>query len=258
MIKISVKGNFIVINDGKMLISAQFTENMMPSVNGKLAYFLLQHVTDIDDLKDAISYFNYQLYKNKYVIGEPNEFKIKEIKKDVRFADDYFKNFNSDYLYIKNLDNKDYILRNNFDVATVIHPGDIQVWYFGEYVENIIPAIRMSPEDRLRFGLEEVAEVSGKFFLYEDNSTITIFAKSIVEMILQILKENECFASVIITPVFKLDVEKYLKYQNIKLYWNKNINEDFKIIAERQVTLQVLSHMMFACINDIESAMPEC
>ncbi len=252
----SVKGSFIVIKDGKLFISAQFGENMMPSVNGKLACFLLQHVNDIDDFKDAISYFNYQLYKSKNVIGEIHELSVKEISKELRFADDYFKNFNSDYLYIKNLDNKDYILRNNFDVATVIHPGDIQVWYFGEYVENIASAVRMSPEDRLRFGLEEESDTSGKPFIYENDSIITIFAKAIVKMILQILKDNECFASVVITTVFKLDVEKYLKYQNIKLCWNKNIDEDFKIVAERQVTLKVLSHMMFACVNDIESSMP--
>lgn len=35
-----VKGSFIVIKDGKLFISAQFGENMMPNVNGKLACFI--------------------------------------------------------------------------------------------------------------------------------------------------------------------------------------------------------------------------
>ena len=52
------RGNFGLIEDGKVYVSIQFNGNMQPGYNGKFVYYLLQKLDSKGELKKAVKRFD--------------------------------------------------------------------------------------------------------------------------------------------------------------------------------------------------------
>lgn len=114
------RGNFVLIEDGKVYVSIQFNGNIQPGYNGKFVYYLLQKLDSKGELKKAVKRFDdlkfgYSYYGTNVTILEEME--------DLDFSKDYYSRFNSDYLYIKNADKNPFHITDMDGTSYVINPG---------------------------------------------------------------------------------------------------------------------------------------
>lgn len=148
------RGNFVIIVNGEVYMSDQFNGDMYPSGFGSDVYRRLQSVNSLAGLEREVKDFDEKFFQyGDACVWEEN---------DLDFTDDYFGRFNSDYLYIKNLGVTDYVIHSRkpstsmFDLDipgpdVTIHPGEIQVWYFGELVKDP----DLTPEDWVKNKLDQ-------------------------------------------------------------------------------------------------------
>lgn len=120
------RGNFVLITDDRILVSCQFNGDMYPEGNGTAAYALLEKTGSEERFEAAVEAFR-AMYFPEY-----EDTDIHEVP-DLDFSDDYYKRFNSDYLYIKNIGSNEARIRarTTGDVANIA-PAEIQVWYYGD------------------------------------------------------------------------------------------------------------------------------
>lgn len=119
------RGNFVLVNDGKIYISCQFNGDMYPDGHGTTVYALLGGVDSVEKFEAAVEAFRAVYFPEYEGTG------IHEVS-ELDFSKDYYKNFGSDYLYIKNIGSNSAVIisKDNGDVKDIA-PGEIQVWEFG-------------------------------------------------------------------------------------------------------------------------------
>lgn len=123
------RGNFVLVTDDKILMSCQFNGDMYPIGRGLKAYALLEGVTTEEEFENAV-----RIFRDVYFPGYC-ETDIHEIA-NLDFSRDYYGSFNSDYLYIKNIGSAAHpIVERESGNFKVIEPGEIQVWYYGDYLK---------------------------------------------------------------------------------------------------------------------------
>ena len=158
------RGNFVLIEDGKVYVSIQFNGNMQPGYNGKFAYYLLQKLDSKGELKKAVKRFDdlkfgYSYYGTNVTILEEME--------DLDFSKDYYSRFNSDYLYIKNADKNPFYITDMDGTSYVINPDEIQIWKCGKCRESDLEELEMSEGDLREINGENEADAE---YIYDDES----------------------------------------------------------------------------------------
>ena len=253
------RGNFAVIKNGEVYLSIQFNGDMYPEGKGKYVYEMLKRVNSLPALKKAIKKFD----EERFGYGEMGENVTKlEMFEDLDFENEYFKRFNSDYLYIKNLDNTNFEIRERETKKIFsIEPGEIQVWNFGTFV----------PFEKYKdvlIGLKEECS-----YRYAENSpvanlikTIMLGLKSKMETALW-NQRHEMTDTPFINSGLKYEndtfsVNAYIwdeddntpnfVYKDINVYWYKHYGRGLYVTAGHEISLEDLCSMNEDCIKAIE------
>lgn len=246
------RGKFAVILDNKLYMSIEFNGDMYPSYNGKLVYFLLNYVNTIEELISAIKFFDdHTFHYSEYWSDDTGCLQSIKITESLDFATNYISNFTADYLYIKNLDTVPYTIKNCLNKLELIQPGEIQVWHFGNREFNLKSELQIDKNDMARLGIAESTKRA------DENADIsdiaTIMCQAIIKSMLLLLKQKQFCSALIVTPVFVLDPKKSLKYKDLTLTWNNEVNNNFKINIQSSITPKFLSEMITDCLNAINS-----
>lgn len=121
-------GSMILIDDKKIYMSIPFCGDMEPEANGRVAYYLLQHLDSKGELKNAVT----KLDSLKYDYAKRGfNTRILEELEELDFARQYNSIFGSKYLYIKNADIKNHVIIDANGKEHDIAPDEIQVWHTG-------------------------------------------------------------------------------------------------------------------------------
>lgn len=135
------RGTIVVFIDDGIYKTTQYNGDMYPEGRGGEAYRYLQEVEDLDDFEYLAQRINAH-----YRYEEGNEIYIAAKKGTEEYgvlknlnSDRYYRDWNSDYLYIKNLENEPVciISRGKGGKPIYINPGNIGVFHFGDYVEDV-------------------------------------------------------------------------------------------------------------------------
>lgn len=247
------RGNFVVLYKGDVYMSIQFNGDMYPSGNGKFVYEMMKHIKTIDDLKKAVKYFD------EHVFGYEDVENIEMIKGDPDFSVDYFKVYNSDYLYIKNLDDTDHtiISKEPPHEKITIKPGEIQIWDFGNFEEPDENELRFDEYDEKVIGFSQTkSAVNG-------NDEITATAKTLIKDIFDRLsaimkskykndEEKIPKNYVFWNKTFFTNTEYFFVYDDIYIYWDGNIDNKFRVTSRCEVTVKDIVKMYDECRKSIE------
>lgn len=137
------RGQIVIITNNGLYTSIEFNGDMYYSVYGKQVIEGLEKVQSYEEYKQFVKEF-YVEYNDDMCCEECNgdlvyelastdtEKDIERIKKFLTMGKDYFDNWFSDYLYIKNISDEDWeITLDNDDWAITLKPNDICSLKFG-------------------------------------------------------------------------------------------------------------------------------
>ena len=100
------RGTLVLINEDGVYYSTQFNGDMYPEGHGDEAVEMLAAVKSEQDFKNVIYRFNRRNFRyNEVELGPYFDGKPEKAFADM--ATDYYRTWNSDYLYIKNISKKD-------------------------------------------------------------------------------------------------------------------------------------------------------
>lgn len=246
------RGNFVGIHNGTVYISPQFNGDMYPSGNGKLVYFLLSYVVSVNDLKEAVKYFD------NHVFGYFDDNKASMLNKQdtsLDFSSNYIKKYHSDYLYIKNLGLSSEKITDSNGTIVEIMPGEIQVWYFGKLVtvEDEVLTLNKNDINLLNMHMKPVVLV---------DDSITEKAQVLVSAIINSLKEkvlkkcenlekNASENFIFLNDVFFANTGYFLVYNDITFYWDGDTSNMFRVHTNEDITEPILLDMYEACVDSI-------
>ena len=117
-----------VIKDGVIYTSTEFNGDGYWSGHGEVVYAALQNITTVEEWKEYVTKFNSETFQ----YDEELHYKIDDEYEDyLDMSKEYFKNWFSDYIYIKNIgeDEVEFITENG---KTILVPNDVAVFNFGE------------------------------------------------------------------------------------------------------------------------------
>ena len=117
-----------VIKDGVIYTSTEFNGDGYWSGHGEVVYAALQNITTVEEWKEYVTKFNSETFE----YDEELHYKIEdEYDNYLDMSEDYFKNWFSDYIYIKNIgeDEVEFITENG---KTILVPNDVAVFNFGK------------------------------------------------------------------------------------------------------------------------------
>lgn len=247
------RGNFVLIEDGKVYVSIQFNGNMQPGYNGKFVYYLLQKLDSKGELKKAVKRFDdlkfgYSYYGTNVTILEEME--------GLDFSKDYCSRFNSDYLYIKNADKNPFYITDMDGTSYVINPDEIQIWKCGKYKEPDFEELKMSEGDLMEINGENKPAIE---YTYDDESDE-------VKIIKLVLKDIEAhMKSRMMETPFEADGIMYsngtfsvkyhsvgpddpnFTYRNIEIFWGNDMDDCFIIKSTEKLSLHEIVKMMDDC-----------
>lgn len=140
------RGRFVLIADAGTWMSIEFNGDMYPSYNGKLVYHMLKNISNYTALDAEIRRFD----KERFGYMEMGEDICPIPVGKLDFSKDYFANFGSDYLYIKNASSQAVQIIGTKGEKVMIQPGEIQTWCYGSLVteeENKPEAFPLDEEE---------------------------------------------------------------------------------------------------------------
>ena len=237
------KGNFVLIENGKIYMSMQFNGDMYPSCNGKYVYYLLKHINSKSELRKAIKKFDEARFGFEEYYGMNTT--MLEEPENLDFSDKYFSRYNSDYLYIKNIDNTPFTITDVDGVTHKIMPDEIQIWHYGKFTEK--------DKDELHMTTEEKAEVDEKYaenttVVYDEDDDVSVLIKLVIKTLMPYAVHNG-----IKNDVFSLnliengkDIPNFV-YGDISVFWHDNVEDDFKVITNRKLDLHDIAKMNSEC-----------
>ena len=116
-----------VIKDGVIYTSTEFNGDGYWSGHGEVVYKALQNITTVEEWKKYVTKFNSETFE----YSEKLHYKIEgEYDNYLDMTEDYYDNWFSDYIYIKNLgeDGVEFITDNG---KTILESNDVAVFNFG-------------------------------------------------------------------------------------------------------------------------------
>ena len=121
------RGRIAIIVDDGIICSTEFNGDMYTGENGHGddVYKALQNINTIDEYKDFVTRFNKENFGyNEYLF-------FNQCLSSLKFNEDYYDNWFSDYIYIKNLTDKEHSIKQMNKREIVILPNQTKVFYFG-------------------------------------------------------------------------------------------------------------------------------
>ena len=144
------RGKFVIIGDNYILLSEEFNGDMYWTGHGREVRRRLQKVKNKKDFEKEVEKFDDESfgyrknYGDKLIYDAVDTGFSREALLD--FSEDYFKKWFSDYLYIKNLSEKDIVFTarnweedNDTDDTPrqyALKPGKIGIFHFGRKAED--------------------------------------------------------------------------------------------------------------------------
>lgn len=117
-----------VIKDGVIYTSTEFNGDGYWTGHGEVVYAALQNITTVEEWKEYVTKFNSETFQ----YDEELHYEVDDEYDDyLDMSKDYFKNWFSDYIYIKNIgeDEVEFITENG---KTILEQNDVAVFNFGE------------------------------------------------------------------------------------------------------------------------------
>jgi len=146
-------GNIYLILKDKILKSHIFSGDLYPEKRGDRVLKLLRLVHNEKDFKTVIKEINIE---DSYDIEEEKEYSIlkQDISKAINFNINYFKRFFADWIFFKNLSNKDILfIGRPCKKEYILKPNKVVRFYFGhtskEYYEEDFPNILTKTLDEI-------------------------------------------------------------------------------------------------------------
>ena len=144
----------IIADDNRIFISIEFNGDMYLSGYGVDAIRCLETVDNEDDFEDAVRKFEdeHHHYREEIMVGE-----IKDSKPFLNMSKDYFDNWFSDYVFIKNVSTEIITIIDADKDVIQISPDEIAVFNFGRYIDttNITTELYESTVEMCRNELDE-------------------------------------------------------------------------------------------------------
>ena len=130
------RGKILLITDDRILSSIEFNGDMYPSGYGEeVVEEILKKVSrcNVGEFKKFVRHFDENYFGYVYEgMADPEMLVFKKKKEDrIDLSDNYFKNYGSDYIYMKNVSNEAYPVTDINGRTQDIFPGQIKAYYFG-------------------------------------------------------------------------------------------------------------------------------
>lgn len=136
------RGSFYLLGEKKVYVSVEFNEDMYPGGNFEEAVDMLNSVESVSDFKTGTEAFNIHHYNYPGDLVFNHGFNLNGISENiVDFRTNYYANFFSGYIFIKNLSGRDYrvLLKDSSNDEFVKLPnGATMVFNFGEKVKKYL------------------------------------------------------------------------------------------------------------------------
>ena len=136
------RGSFYLLGEKKVYVSTEFNGGMYPGGNYEEAVDMLNSVESVSDFKTGVTSFNDTKFEYLGRLVFPYGLNMNGISKNiVDFRTNYYVNFNSDYIFIKNLSGRDYrvLLKDSPNDEFVKLPnGATMVFNFGKKVKEYL------------------------------------------------------------------------------------------------------------------------
>jgi len=136
------RGSFYLLGEKKVYVSTEFNGDMYPGGNYEEAVDMLNSVESVSDFKTGVTSFNDTKFEYLGRLVFPYGLNMNGISKNiVDFRTNYYVNFNSDYIFIKNLSGRDYrvLLKDSPNDEFVKLPnGATMVFNFGKKVKEYL------------------------------------------------------------------------------------------------------------------------
>lgn len=177
----------IFINDG-IYKTAEYNGDMSPKGIGGEVYEYLKEVENLSDFerlaRSINSHYRYEEGNEIYIAAEKGTEEYDALKNFN--SGRYYKDWGSDYLYVKNLENEPVCItcKGADEKSVNINPGSIAVFRFGEYVEDVEEQL---PQKKLKLKPKE------DIFVYLEHND----AESMINIIVKNFRN-------------KMDAERYL------------------------------------------------
>lgn len=137
------RGTFILLENERIKKSVEFNGDMYPGGHYEEAVELLDTVFTTKDFEKIVKKFNSNnhQYKGKLILdyGIYSDFNVYGVSSElINFDEDYFKYSISDYVYLRNISNRNFriILASDFEDTVILPPNKTMVFNFGRRVEE--------------------------------------------------------------------------------------------------------------------------
>lgn len=163
------RGTFVLFTENEVLLSPQFNGDMYFSGHGEEAARCMADINSAEELLSFIQYFDDKYFRypeEEISLYQNPQFTYDEM---LDMITDYFKKYNSDYLFIKNVSGRDLVfsLFSDDKSERVLLDGRSGVLHFGVVASNFPPAYNaFLPEA----GQVETLTNGEKYGLSEDDS----------------------------------------------------------------------------------------
>lgn len=168
------RGKIVIVTTNTIYTSVEFNGDMYYSENsnGEAAYNGLNEVKSLNEYQTFLEKFN----EERFEYPEQIYYAISRDENDSPFdmVHDYFDMWFSDYLYIKNLDEDDIIIRTK-EYNITVKPNEIIVLNFGEDSEDI-HELNRHHKFRISDALQDIIQQKG-WCIYEGEDYVE-FEKS--------------------------------------------------------------------------------
>lgn len=195
----------IIADDNRIFKSIEFNGDMYLSGHGIDAIKCLETVDTEDDFEDAVRKFDdeHHRYREEIMVRE-----IEDSKPFLNMAEDYFDNWFSDYVFLKNVSTEIVTVTDAGDDTIKISPDEIAVFNFGTYIDTTNVTTEL---------YEMVVEDYGKELEYNEEDILAIVTNGrevcgIYKDTYDIGKEWACNVANIDNW---LDNDRYINFENI-------------------------------------------
>lgn len=195
----------IIADDNRIFKSIEFNGDMYLSGHGIDAIKCLETVDTEDDFEDAVRKFDdeHHHYREEIMVRE-----IEDSKPFLNMAEDYFDNWFSDYVFLKNVSTEIVTVTDAENDTIKISPDEIAVFNFGTYIDTTNVTTEL---------YEMVVEDYGKELEYNEEDILAIVTNGrevcgIYKDTYDIGKEWACNVANIDNW---LDNDRYINFENI-------------------------------------------
>lgn len=126
-------GTFAIISpEGQLILSDEMYGGMHFQDIGDVAYKRLNSINHVQEFNDMVCKFSYDHYDNSDV----DTYKCEKELLDM--SNNYFYNWRTEYVYIKNLSDENLTMKDKNKQSLLINAGTTAVFHYGEFVADTL------------------------------------------------------------------------------------------------------------------------